>query len=384
MTFRSTLVLIAGCATALVVSSALAEGQDTTRTGVRDSTGRLRDPSRVRDTTKSVTLQRATTQRATSEQRVRVQKNGMSGESRGTIDLSADSLAAVARARADSVDRAMQRQRDSLVQHERDSVAAIERARADSVARVETMRRDSIAAVAAALETARRDSVARADSILAAEQLRQQQERNRYRFNGSGWYIGVSGGGALPSGNFEDLGYQSGYDVNVPIGWHRPGNLLGLRLDLGFSAFDGRSFVGSGPGGSSVTLTNGSPKVYSATLNTTVRLPLGSNRFNLYGVGGAGLYHFRSFGGTSALGGFLGNDVLETNDSQLQETRNKIGAQVGGGIDFGVGPASIFIESRFVNVWTDRDESVQFRDFFGDNTSRSLRWVPIVLGVNIR
>jgi hypothetical protein len=378
MTFRSTLLLLAGCAAALVVSSTFAEAQDTTRTGMRDSTGRLRD------TTKRVATQRAATQRATSEQRVRVQKNSMNGESNGTIDLRADSLAAAARARADSMDRVMQRQRDSMVQHERDSIEAVNRARADSVARVETMRRDSIAAAAAALEAARRDSVARADSILAAEQLRQQQERNRYRFHGSGWYVGVSGGGALPNGDFENLGYQSGYDVNVPIGWHRPGNLLGLRLDLGFSAFDGRSFVGNGPGGSSVTLTNGSPKVYSATLNTTLRIPLGTQRFNLYGVGGAGLYHFRSFGGTSALGGFLGNDVLETNEAQLKQTRNKIGAQVGGGIDFGVGPASIFIESRLVNVWADRDDSVQFRDFFGDNASRSLRWVPIVLGVNIR
>ncbi len=209
--------------------------------------------------------------------------------------------------------------------------------------------------------------------------------RDRYRFNGSGWYIGLAGGGAVPSDDFEKLGYRSGYDLNVPIGWHKNGNLLGLRLDLGYAAFGGRSFVGRVPGGAAVTLTNGSPKVYSATLNSTLRIPLSSSRrVNLYGVGGAGLYHFRSFGGNSALGGYLGNDVLKTNEAQLKQTRSKLGAQVGGGIDFGVGPASIFVESRFVNVFADRDDAVQFRDFFGDNVSKSLRWVPIVIGVNIR
>ena len=85
MTFRATLILISGCAAALIVSSALA-AQDTAST-------------------------RVTAKRVTSETRVRVQK----GESNGTLDVRADSIAA-SRARADSAERelATMRQRDSV------------------------------------------------------------------------------------------------------------------------------------------------------------------------------------------------------------------------------------------------------------------------------
>lgn len=339
----------------------------------RDSVAR-RDSATVRTTTTSTPVGRIT-----SERRLRVQKD-MRGEASGTLDVStsradstarADSIASMERARADSI---------AAATRTRDSIANIERMRADSIARVERARADSIAAV----ERVRRDSIARVDSIAAAEQMRIQQMRDRYRFNGSGWYMGIAGGGAVPTGDFEQLGYKSGFDVAVPIGWHSPRKLLGVRLDLGYSQFSGNRFIGNGPEGS-VTLVNNSPKVLSAVFNLTAHMPLnGSQTVNLYGVGGAGLYHFRSFGGASALGGFLGNDVLETNESALQKTRNKLGAQVGAGIDFGVGPASVFVESRFVNVFADRDDNVQFRDFFGENRSRSVRWVPIAIGVNIR
>ncbi len=160
MTFRATLILISGCAAALIVSSALA-AQDTAST-------------------------RVTAKRVTSETRVRVQK----GESNGTLDVRADSIAA-SRARADSAERELATMR------QRDSVEAVTRALADSVARIELMRRDSIASVAALIEMARRDSIARADSIIAAEQMRQQRMRDRYRFDGSGW---------CRTGDSEDLG----------------------------------------------------------------------------------------------------------------------------------------------------------------------------------
>jgi hypothetical protein len=284
-----------------------------------------------------------------------------------------DSMANIARLRQDSIDAVARRQADS--------VAAIERARADSVGRIERARADSVAAV----EAARRDSVARADSLAREDQMRRQRQRDRYLFNGSGWYIGVSGGSAMPTGDFEDLGYDTGFNVNVPIGWHGRSSFMGVRLDLGYSQFGGGTFSGTGAAGTPVVLNNADPKVLTAALNVTARVPLnGAKTWHLYGVGGAGIHHFRSFGRASALGGFLGNDVLDNNDETVENVINKFGAQFGGGIDFGVGPASLFIESRVVNVFADRDDNVQFGDFFGSNRSKTLRWVPIVLGVTFR
>ena len=384
MNVRRTLVT-ASCAAALIVPTGLtAQQRDTTRrdtTRMQDSTRRMRDTTmrmnmnRMQDTARMrrdsvARVNRAApavTPRATSDQRLPVQKRG---EAAGTLDLRADSIAAAEKARADSIALAEQRMRDSL--------AVIEKARTDSIAAVERRRADSLAVI----ERARADSVARADSI-ARELEAHRQYMSRYRFGGNGWYLGVGGGASAPTGDFQDLGYNSGFDVNVPIGWHKPNSFLGARLDLGYSRFRGENFLGQGT--NAVTLVNANPQVYSATLNLTAALPLNFIRnVSFYGVGGAGLYHFRNMGTASALGGFLGNDVLNTNEANNKTSLSKIGAQIGAGLDWTVGTSSIFLESRFVNVFADRDDNVQFRDFFGDNRSNTLKWVPIVVGVKIR
>ena len=319
------------------------------------------------------------TTRTRSEQRIRITKESrgeVSIPTRGDSAMRADSL------RRDSLARADSMRADSVARVERmrqDSIAAVEKARTDSIAAIEKARADSIAAI----ETARRDSIARADSIAAAEQLRREQMRNRYLFNGSGWYIGVAGGTARPRDDFEELGYGNGFNIAVPIGWHVPNHLLGFRLDLGYNQFNGGTFNAGGtvPG----TITNPDPKVLSASLNATMRFPVTESRTTaLYLVGGGGLYQFRNFGRTSTLSGLLGNDVLDPQDEvNNEETKNKFGWNFGAGVDFGVGPASIFLESRMENVIADRNDDVDLADFFG-NRSNSVRWLPIVIGVTFR
>ncbi len=317
------------------------------------------------------------TTRTTSQQRIRITK-----ESRGEVALPrSDSALRADSLRRDSVARADSLRADSVERVERarqDSIAAVERARADSLAATERARADSIAAI----EAARRDSIARADSIAAAEQFRRQQIQDRYLFDGSGWYIGVGGGAVQPRDDFKDLGYNNGFNITVPIGWHPSNHLLGLRLDLGYSQFNGDVFS---PGAAlPTTISNPDPKVLSATLNTTLRLPFTPSRNTaLYFVGGGGIYHFRDFGRVSSLSGLLGNDVLDPQQQNIETTRNKFGWNVGGGLDFGVGPASIFLETRLENVLADRDDNLDLTGFFGSRDD-NVRWLPIVLGVTFR
>ena len=332
-----------------------------------------------------------TQQPPVSQQRIRVQKETpmVSNSTTNRTRMSRqDSIANADRMRRDSIDAAA---RDSVANVERmradsvarvekartDSIAAVEKARADSVARVERARADSVARV----EAARRDSIAAVEAAAAAERERIQREKDRYRFDGTGWYMGIAAGGAVPTGDLETLGYKSGYDISLPIGYQKKNRAFGVRLDLGYSQFSGNTFTGSGSQG--VTLTNNDPKVLSAALNLTAGIPI--SKFSLYAVGGGGVYHFRDYGVTSSLSGFLGNDVFEQNEiNNTEDTRTKFGANIGAGIDFGAGPASIYLESRLVNVFTDRDDNVQFNDFFGNNRSQSLKWFPIILGVKIR
>jgi opacity protein-like surface antigen len=185
----------------------------------------------------------------------------------------------------------------------------------------------------------------------------------------------------MPMGDFEDLGYDQGLNINVPFGWHSRSKLLGVRFDAGYNRFTGSPFVGSGPTGP-VTLDNSDPTVLSGTANLTARLPLG--KLGIYGLGGGGVFHFRNFGASSSLSGLLGNDVLDGTDETSEKAKTKLGWTYGAGIDFGVGPTSLFLETRVVNVVADRDDAVQFRDFFGSNRGSNVRWMPIVLGVTFR
>jgi len=351
------------------------------QTPTRPDTARTRDSTLARSTaiasrgsptstaTRSSVLlqQRPTTY---SQQRVRLQK-----DYRDPAQDRADSIANAERVRRDSIDRARQDSINLAGQRERDAAAARDKARSDSIANVERMRQDSINA-ANAIEAARRDSIARADSIAAAGQGRRQG------FVGSSWHVGLAAGAAAPTGDFKNIGYNSGFDIAVPIEWHRPGSFLGVRMDLGYSQFNANTFQGLGS--NPTVLATSDPKVISAALNLTGHVPLTESRsVSLYAMGGAGVYHFRSVGAT-ALGGFLGNDVFTNPDPSVDNNLTKLGAQGGGGIKFGIGRTSLFVESRLVNVFADRDENVQFRDFFGDNRSKSLRWVPISIGVTIR
>jgi len=370
MPFRAPIVyasLSAALAVGLVASPARA--QDTTRT--QDST---RTSTRTQDST------RVRTRARTSQQRIPVRKEssgevalpkGLTAKQRDDSTTRADSMAAAEKVRTDSVAAAEKVRQDSVSAAEKvrtDSLAAIEKARSDSLARADS--------------TTRRDSTVRVDSTTTQQVSQPQTPGNRYLFGSSGFYMGVAGSGAIPTGDFKTLGYGNGWGVNVPIGWHKPGNMLGLQLDLGYNQFNGKSFLigGSAP----TTLSNADPKVWSANLNLTLNFPLTeSKRTNLYLIGGGGAYRFQNFGTTSALAGFLGNDVIDPNAAGNQSSRTKWGVNGGAGLEFGVGPTSLFVESRFVNVFGKRDDNSSFSDLFGSRT-KDVRWVPISLGVTFR
>ena len=146
--------------------------------------------------------------------------------------------------------------------------------------------------------------------------------------------------------------------------------------------FNGAAFttVGASP----VILSNPDPKVYSAELNLNMRFPFNERKTSsVYLSGGGGVYLFRNFGQGSALGAYLGNDVLDPNDSNNESTINKWGINGGAGLEFGIGTSSLFIETRLVNVFAGRDDEPNFDSAFGKRGT-SVRWMPLILGFTIR
>ena len=197
--------------------------------------------------------------------------------------------------------------------------------------------------------------------------------------------MAFGGGTVIPADDFDQIGYRSGFNVNLPIGWHPQDNLLGLRLDLVYNQFAGQSFAPPTSDGTPLLLDNPNPQVFSGTLNLTMDLPVHPMRnLGFYGVGGGGLYLFQGYGTTSALGGFLGNEVRNAADAGNKSSRTRFGVQAGLGLDWTVGTSSLYVESRFVTVWADRSNNTRFREVFGQGRNDYLQWVPIVLGVKVR
>jgi hypothetical protein len=265
--------------------------------------------------------------RVTSTRRIPVQKEGT------TVTESPGAISADSAARADSIAAAERARQDSL--------AAIERARQDSIAAAERARQEAIAAA----ERARQDSIAaaeraRLEAIAAAERARQERFRVG-RFGG--WYFNLGGGASMPMGDFDDS-YGTGFNVTGSAGWHPTESAFGIRFDAGYDRLNGED-----PPGPVTTLQDAS--IFSGLGEVTLRIPRALG-LNPYFVGGGGIYRFSDYGGSS-------------------ESATEWGWNAGGGLRFGWGFTSLFVEARYMSVGApggaDRAE-----------------WVPIILGITFR
>lgn len=319
--------------------------------------------------TDSTRMQDSSRMQARSTRRIPVQKDrdysrsNMRDRSRITTDTAAGEVVI---------------NRDSIRIDSLTSAAALDRARLDSIeARANNLDRtiagynDSLRAVRGevsnAVSTFNTRTTALSDSI---NQLNQRWNRfqNGSLFGNSGFYMGVGAGANFTNGALKDVGYHEGLHVAVPIGFHKPGTLLGFRGELGVQTFDGRGTTQFG----STTFYNPDPKVLSAVAMLALHFPFGeTKRSSFYLMGGGGAYNFRNIGVGSAL-----DDRL--NSSNTGENVTKWGATGGAGFEFHVlGPSSIFVESRFTNVFT-KDARLT------SSTSGDLRWVPLVAGFMLR
>lgn len=164
----------------------------------------------------------------------------------------------------------------------------------------------------------------------------------------NGFYIGVGGGATMPMGRFSDF-YKTGWNISVPFGWRSlSGFPLGMQAEVSYNQLQGQTIT------SGVTYTAADPKIWSGLLDLTLNVPLGSDRVGLYLMGGGGVHRFTDFAQASTDGGGT--------------STTKFGVNGGAGLTFGIGAVNLFLESRYVSVFTD-----------GPNTN----YVPIVLGVSL-
>ncbi|HEU6453399.1 MAG TPA: hypothetical protein VFT57_18415 [Gemmatimonadaceae bacterium] len=176
---------------------------------------------------------------------------------------------------------------------------------------------------------------------------------------GRGFWIGVGGGASVPIGNLHDGGYDTGWNITVPIGWQSASTPWGLRLDLSYDRLNG-STISSAP----VSVTLSDANVWSGSLDLTLQFPFGSSGSSFYLMGGGGLHHFTDVGSDNGAAIIDGTALSSSGKNSL----TKAGVNGGAGLNFGFGRAKLFLESRFVSVFTE-----------GKNSN----FVPIILGVRL-
>jgi hypothetical protein len=106
----------------------------------------------------------------------------------------------------------------------------------------------------------------------------------------------------------------------------------------------------------------------------TLNLPINAAKSNLvYLMAGGGIYQFHHIGTSSSLA------QLFNNVDNTPKTETQFGFTGGAGLELHIlGPTSLFAQTRFTNVTADNSIVA------GNDVGKSLRWIPVVVGFQLR
>lgn len=239
-------------------------------------------------------------------------------------------------------------------------------------------------------------------------------------------YFGLAAGASVPSGDIYN-GYNPGVNLTLPVGWDSPRLPLGLRFDLSYDRLMARSTFrnngqttalvtttgtsgystgtattpaassGSTTGSTAGTSTSGysgtarvansDASLASAMLDAKLRLPVFGARSStfLYALAGGGLHYFFNYQNSLALTNPAAEQAkfaaLHAHNNSVGTTAynsasysssgysavTRFGTNAGAGMQWGVGPANMFVEGRYVTVLTK---------------DRHTNYWPILLGIS--
>ena len=281
---------------------------------------------------------------------------------------SAGDVATLTILRIDSLENVTREYKTRLDSLEAANAAAASRSAALE-ARINSLS-DSLAAANTALAALREElnatntRLSEVDTRLQGLNTRFNNFRHRSLFGNSGFYIGLGTGASYTSGTLRNIGYESAPLLTMPVGWHKPGSMLGLRTEWSLARLEGVADAG---------FFNPDPTVASGVALATFAFPINSAKTNsFYLMGGGGFYMFRDFGVGSGLA-----DKFTGSDESAGDTETKWGFQAGAGLEFHIlGATSLFVQSSITNVAADRGTSGE--------EGRNLRWMPVVIGFQLR
>jgi hypothetical protein len=186
---------------------------------------------------------------------------------------------------------------------------------------------------------------------------------------GNGFYFGVGGGANFPQNELNNV-YDAGPSANVQLGYDPQTAPIGLRLNVGFNRLNGTTLATGSTGTTRTTVEAESSNLYSALLDAKVRLPFGrlfGATSGLYALGGGGVAYFQNYQQFQNVSGTpVGGNTAGTLRS---EDATRFAVNGGVGLDFGIGPASLFAEGRYVRIFTQ---------------GRNSNYIPVTLGLRFQ
>jgi len=195
------------------------------------------------------------------------------------------------------------------------------------------------------LRTYRTDTLRLTNTVTRYDTVRMEAPMPVIRHVG-GFYFGLAGGASLPAANFNDASH-TGWRIEVPFGIDPINSPLGLRFNLGYSAYEPHTWLANRVGNAQMMNGDADLKLRVGSLSMWQR------RFELYGVAGGTYNRYKDvvevnrLNSTITLADQTGNNTTATFTSAAHDWRSKFGYNVGGGAQVGWGNANLYVETRY-------------------------------------
>lgn len=188
--------------------------------------------------------------------------------------------------------------------------------------------------------------------------------------------FGIIGGATFPVGDYNKLA-STGYNIGAFVDFGRRLGPLGIRADVLYHGFGDKDIVSTAGSGTTFDFSNKYSMV-SGTLDGVFGIPLENSPIRPYLIGGIGAYYIKN----SPKCATSSTTCANTYGTNYKGNATKFGLNGGAGVEFGLGGAAAFIESRFHQVFQG---SVEL-DCIGtaECNKAALQIVPVNLGVRIQ
>ncbi|MEO7522358.1 MAG: outer membrane beta-barrel protein [Gemmatimonas sp.] len=187
--------------------------------------------------------------------------------------------------------------------------------------------------------------------------------------------FGLLGGATFPVGDYNKAA-ATGFNIGGFVDFGRRLGPLGLRADVLYHGFGDKNVISTAGPGTSIDFSNKYSMV-TGTLNGVFGIPLVDSPVRPYLTGGVGAYYIKNSPKCTT-----GSTTCALTGLSSNQSTTKFGLNGGAGIEFGLGGAAAFIESRFHQVFQGAPEV----DCIGTAKCNraALQIVPVNLGVKIQ